>query len=282
MAATRNRRKLFSFILLGGLALTVLMPSLVVADVLIMPIRTVFSDRDRMKNITLVNSAPTYAKFALSFFHQKQNPDGTYTKQEEPLNPAGDISEMIVYSPREVNLPPNGRQAVRLSLRNSATLPDGEYRVHMRLKRIEEKRSRSDDEQEPKKGATTNIAINVGFAVPVIVRKGSNDATAKIKDVEYLPASADGKQPPRVSFKIERKGKFSTLGKIHLYTSRKGKKETLMSEANNVNIFAETAYRTFTMAIKEQDPSGLRLRIAYEGDDIDEGTTFDEETISIP
>lgn len=282
MVTARNIKKTVLFFIFGVLSFLAVAPSIAQADVLIMPIRTVFKDRDRMKNITLVNSSPTYAKYALTFFYQKQNPDGTYTKQEEPVNPAGDIAKMIVYSPREVSLPPNGRQAVRLSLRDAATLPDGEYRVHMRLKRVEERRTRDENEQDAKKGATTNIAINVGFAVPIIVRKGRNDATAKITNVEYLPASSDGKMPPRVAFNIERKGSFGTLGKIHIYSSKKGKSESLMSEANNVNIFPETDHRKFVMAVKGDNPAGLRLRITYEGDDADEGTTFDEKTINIP
>src|SRR5512141_1252221 len=78
------------------------------ADVLIMPIRTVFTGHDRMKSLTVVNTANTAATFRLSFYYQKQTPDGGYTNQgDKPLDPKYDIAKMISYSPRQVFLGPN-------------------------------------------------------------------------------------------------------------------------------------------------------------------------------
>lgn len=151
----------------------------------------------------------------------------------------------------------------------------------MRLKRLQEKTRREDPPAAPAKGATTNIVMNIGFAVPIIVRKGPSDAKAKIIDMVYTPKGPNDKAS-LVSFKIERKGNYSTLGKVQLYFSKKGKSEKLISEANNINIFAETAFRQFTMSMNDENASGGRIRVVYVGEDADSGTVFDEKTISVP
>ena len=105
------------------------------ANILIMPIRIVFGPRDRMQDITVLNTSETQAgTYRLAWIFAKQTEEGTYVKLDEPLNPELDPEQTMLFSPRQVTLPPGGKQRVRLSLRRPADLPDGEYRAHLYLK----------------------------------------------------------------------------------------------------------------------------------------------------
>jgi P pilus assembly chaperone PapD len=245
------------------------------ADILIMPIRVAFKDHERTQSLTVMNTSPKAATFRLSFYYQKQTPEGSYVRVDTPLNPEYDISKMIVYSPREIHLPPNGRQSVRLSLRRPPNFPAGEYRVHLKLQRLSsgEKMPPSKNQQ----GITTQMTVNVGFSIPVIVREGKNDASAKISDFRFEPASADGKTPAMAKFTINRSGHYSTLGKVMVFWTPNGGDEKQVGILNGMNVFAENTKRPVEVPLTENNISGGTFRVIYLGDDADKDIKFDEK-----
>ena len=249
------------------------------ADIMLLPIRTVFKDRDRTKTLTVVNTADRAATFKLSFYHQKQIPSGGYEKQEGPINPDYDLSKMIVFSPRQVDLPPGEKQSIRFSLRRPANFPDGEYRVHLKLQRL----GNSGPELQPvnKKGPSGKVTINVGFSVPVIVRQGVNDAKATIVEPTFTRGSADGKKPPMIEFFLDRTGKFSTLGRADIFwTPSGGGDEKKVGTLNDLNVYAETPRRSVKIGLQNKEVNGGTFRIVYEGDDADKGILFDEKSFT--
>lgn len=244
------------------------------ADLMIMPIRTVFQGHDRMKGIMLVNAATTPATFRLAFYHLKQLPTGAYESLDGPTTPGYDLSKMIVYSPRQVDLPPRGKQSVRLSLRRPGDLPDGEYRVHLKMSRIERKEMKA-----PKEGATVGVAVNVGFSVPVMLRQGAYDAQATIADPKFIPA--EGKRGPRIRFYINRTGKHSTLGRSDVFWTPVGGEERKIGTLNGLSIYPEVSRREADVTISEPSLAGGKIRIIYEGMEADKGKHFDEKTYSV-
>lgn len=249
------------------------------ADIMILPIRTVFKDRDRTKTLTVANTSDKAATFQLSFYNQRQIPSGGYEKQDAPINPDYDLSKLIMFSPRQVDLEAGGKQSIRFSLRRPANFPDGEYRVHLKLKRIGHSGPMLPTVNQ--KGATGKVSMNIGFSVPVIVRQGVNDAKAKIVEPKLTRGSADGKKPPAVEFFLDRTGKFSTLGRVEVYrTPSGGGVETKVGILNDVNVYAETPRRSVSVGLSDKSITGGTFRIVYEGDDADKGILFDEKTFS--
>lgn len=244
------------------------------ADLMIMPIRTVFQGHDRMKGLTLVNTSTKAAIFRMELYHLKQLPTGAYEALEGPTTPGYDLTKMIVYSPRQVELPPRGKQSVRLSLRRPADLPDGEYRMHIKMNRIA-----SPNISAPKKGAAVGVGVNVGFSVPVMLRQGAYDAQAKIVDPKFIPA--EGKRGPRIRLYIERTGKHSTLGRSDIFWTPPGGEERKIGELNGLNIYPEVSRREADVNISEQSLSGGKIRVVYEGMEADKGKRFDEKTFNV-
>lgn len=247
----------------------------VLADLMVMPPRLIFKDGDRMKNLTVANRSPNDATFRLSFYHQKQLENGSYEPLDASQTPEFDLSKMIVFSPRQVKLEAGGTQGVRLSMRRPPDLPDGEYRVHVKVGR-----QAGDEGRAVQKGQRVSVGINIGYAVPVILRKGKYDTTAKISDVKYV--ARGGKHPqPRVEFYVNRKGKYSALGKALVFWRGADGKEEQVGVLNKVNVFPEVDKRLVSVPLN-RDISGGTLRVRYDGDDADEGILFDEVTVPAP
>lgn len=248
------------------------------ANLMILPIRAVFKDKDRMQSITVVNTSDKAATFRISFFHQNQTADGGYAPVAAPSDPNLDLAKMLTYSPRQVTLPPGASQAIRLSVRRPAGLPDGEYRTHMHLQRLADDAVPSSDRpKRPGEGISTQLTINIGFSIPIMLRQGKNNATARI----ISPKIGVSKGQPAAIFTLERQGSYSTLGRAKVfYTPASGGGERQIGILNGLNVFPELSQRTAEVMLTEQPGSGT-IRIIYEGDDADKGIVFDETRFQI-
>jgi len=254
------------------------------ADIMIMPIRITFSSRDRMQDITVFNSSTTGSgKYTLSWLNVAQTETGGYKKLDGPLNPELDPETAILFSPRRVTLPPGAKQRVRMSLRRPPDLPDGEYRVHLYLKNSRARSAGAIRGSGP--GAVDmgiSMGMNVGLAVPVLIRQGAYDGTATIDTPHFVPGSADGKRPPMIEFAINRGGKFSTVGNVTVYWQpADGGDDILIARQNAVNIFHEVPRRLMSLPLKRNYVAGGSVRIVFEGDGPDKGIMFDEKTFPI-
>lgn len=267
-------RKNIAVVMLGVLMSLTGIPA-VKADILILPPRIVFQSGDRMKGFTLVNNSDEAAAFEASLFYQRQAEDGSYVKIDPPTDPSMDLAKMISFSPKRIFLEPRSTQVVRLSLRRPPNFPDGEYRVHMRMLR----RDRLPEGRQKKNVA---MAVNVGFAIPVVVRQGRHDAKISMSDFEFVRGSLDNKNPPRLNLKVHRSGKHGAFGKIVLFWKPAGGgPEQKVGMADNVNIFSEIESRPAQIIIQEKNISGGQFRVVYEGRGVDKGIVFDEKVVPV-
>ena len=264
-------------------ALTVFLSALPVpsarADIMLMPVRVLFDEHNRMANIMVLNTGDTTATFRLGWLYQMQVEGvGTYKTLDTAPNPALDPGKWIVFSPRQVTLPPGERQRVRLSLRRPADMPDGEYHVHLELKRLDGR-----DPLSPKglkeRQAKAGMSINIGFGIPVIIRQGQNDADASLGTPRFVAAS--GNNPAAITLTITRSGKFGTMGNLRVFWTPAGGNERFVGVVNNFNIFSEITRREAYVTLSvNQIPNGT-IRVVYEGDGPDKGKTFDEKSFPV-
>ncbi len=251
-----------------------------VANMLIMPVRVYFADGERMKSLTVLNRGEEQAVFRVVMQHKKQLPDGGYENLSAPLVAGFDPSQWLVYSPRQVNLEGQSKQSVRVSLRRPADLPDGEYRVHMALDRTARERIEARTGEAGK--ITPQMFINVGFAIPVIIRKGKNDTVAEIKGYSILPPDAQGGDTRgRLMVDLSRRGKFGAVGELTAFwTPPGGGEEVLAGQQKGVIIYPELDARTIRIYLNTPIQGG-KLRIVYSGIEVDRGKVFDEKTFTL-
>src|SRR5690349_11194884 len=166
-----------------------------VGDLLVAPTRVVLNG-SRGTEVVLNNIGDDVATYRVSAELRRMTPEGKLTEVELPNDKEKAAQEMLLYAPRKVTLPPNQPQAIRLSARAPAGLPDGEYRVHLLFRAIPPALPAA----EPKKaeGVSFQIRPIYGVTIPVIVRLGNLEAKAALSNVHKTVA--DGK--PAVALDI--------------------------------------------------------------------------------
>jgi fimbrial chaperone protein len=275
-----NIIKTMKFLVIGALlTLACAIPMHTDAKLLLMPTYAVFEDRGRTQDITIVNTSDETSIYRMGWIHYTQKEDGTYDRLEQPLSPQFDPETMIVFSPRQVTLPPKARQRIRMSLRRPPDLPNGEYRGHLKLQNIG--KADSVARNQAAEGVTTEVAVNVGFAMPVIVRQGTYDASVSITNPSFSPPPSASDQRPRLKVTLNRTGLHGTMGRLLAYWAPPGQEERQIGTLNNVNIFSETRQRTANIPLTEINVNSGTLRIVYEGVGADKNIIFDEAVLPI-
>lgn len=231
----------------AGVLLT--LPGTVAAqgDLLVAPTRVVINGGGGAE-IVLSNIGAEAATYRIGLELRRMTPEGDL----EDIDPAAATPEqqamlaMFRYAPRRISLPPNQPQAVRISARPPADLPDGEYRVHMSFhaipatQSVEAPRSASEDE-----GFSIKLTPIYGVTIPLILRKGqltggavlSNPAVVTEGGVTYLKLG------------LARTGNRSLYGEIRVVSA--GSKEPAFL-VRGVAIYPEVTSRTLRLALPAQ------------------------------
>ena len=229
------------------------------ARVDILPHLVVIEGRERSSEVTIINLSDTVNTYDLGILNYRQNEEGVYTTLSEPLSPAFDPKDIVRMSPREFKLIGLAKQKVRISLRKPADLPDGEYRFHILARGHE-----VNPKDEVPEGAAVAIKVNVGVAVPVIVRHGDVSGSGSLHNFKLVGSSKTESGKPELTFLAKRDGNASTLGRVEVFWSKNGDDRQYKSIGfiTNFNLFTEINQRKGSVALSELPQSG-QLKIVY-------------------
>ncbi len=239
----------------------------------IVPQKIVIESRERGSEFTVLNLFNKPGTFRIELLNYKQNNKGIYTELKEPLNPDFDPNEIVRFSPRQFSLEPNGRQKVRLSLRKSANLPEGEYRFHVKALRF------ATDDERKKAGENSNsrvqMLMNTGIVIPVVVRHGKTEGAAKLENANLVAPSETERNRPELRVDVLRSGNQSAIGKLEVFWSSNKATPKKIGTIKNANVFTEIDKRQFTIPLSEY-PQGAGSVIIRYRDGVDEGKILDE------
>lgn len=275
-----NFKKAFLvFCLVFGVAFGSAAPAL--AELLVIPIRASFGPRDRAQAITLVNTSQKTNTYRLEWKYFRLQENGGMTEVPEdqwPQMPR--IGDMVKIAPRQVIIPPQGKQVIRLSLRRPANLPDGEYRAYLSITRLAD--TSTIREQADRKGTGVVLGVNLSLNVPVVVKQGAGDAAGKIGNVAFAPPShtTGGKPALKVDL-LQQHTTFSPYGRINVFWQNPGGQEKLIGFVENAYIYPEIEKRTYTIPLSVNAVEGGSLRIEYTGIKEYEGQLFDKKIVPV-
>lgn len=247
------------------------------ADLLVVPLRVVFEDRDRSEIVTLVNTSDKEHTYRLEWLEKKMSINGKY---QDYTREAGEItaSDLIKFSPRQITLGPKETQTVRLAVRRPEGLKPGEYRSHLMFKQLAD----IADEMNTK-DVGVKLYVNLSISIPVIVRVGQNNTTAKFSSIKYGQQTHDGKTQNGFHVEIERTGNYSTYGSVHFYDAKDIERLFPIATLSNVSIFPEMPKRIMFVPILEKVAKVPNNLVAvYEGMDEFKGTVFSEMSATAP
>jgi fimbrial chaperone protein len=249
------------------------------ADLTITPVRVVFQGRDRSMSVELLNITDHTNTYRMGWLEMKADDKGGYSLLPADDKNPNSVSNMVVFSPRQVTIEPHGHQVIRLSLRRPADLPPGEYRAHLSMTRIANALPPVADPHQ--KGVTMALYANLGFSIPVIVRSGE-DKGLKVSLINPQLAMSHNTPPaPVLHIDLNRDGgKFSTYGSIKvLWQPAKGEEQQI-GLLNNVALYPEVQQRHVEVTLNQNPTSGT-LKVVYLGKLESEGTTWAETSFPI-
>lgn len=180
-------------------------------QVMVSPGTIVFDGRTRGAELLVANTGTRTSTYRLDATYFTMREDGRLT-EVKGKHPSDSAAGMLRYSPRQFQLAPGKSQIVRIAARKPASLPPGEYRVHLRVTNLGEVSetptlSRSD-------GSFAQINLRVTRAVRVLVRHGVGPGKV---NVHNLAAQRTRNGQVQVSFDLQRKGAASSRGVYVLF-----------------------------------------------------------------
>tara|TARA_B100001989_G_scaffold237413_1_gene200045 strand:+ start:355 stop:1161 length:807 start_codon:yes stop_codon:yes gene_type:complete len=245
------------------------------ADLLITPTRVFFGERDRFAEVTLVNTGDEPKSYEMSwrFFRMKET-GPAYTSVPEAITEF-DLSKHIIFTPRRVTLKPNAKQKIKLALRRPEVIPPGDYHVHLGFASLPDPVEAEGDQTGRPRAMVT---INVGYTIPVILRSGQEDVTAKIGRIDIQRNPANGRL--KVMTPVYREGgPYSVLGHLFAYHVKDGKEE-IIGEVSNAHIFPEVNKRVFEIALRKEIQGGA-IKIVMMHYDLENQRIYAEETFPL-
>lgn len=246
-------------VLLAGAVLATPAPIAAQGDLLIAPTRLVLDGR-RGGEVILSNIGDREATYRVDLELRRMTPEGALVPVEDESANASEKAalEMIRYAPRRVTLPPDQPQAIRVSARPGAELPDGEYRVHLSFAALPQVQPvTQSSEGAPAGGFAINLIPIYGITMPVIVRKGQLEVTAGLAN----PRIEQGPDGEALALDITRSGSSSVYGDLIVYAQ--GTDEPVLV-ARGIGVYPEIVSRHSAFGLAPEQAAALRGPVRIE------------------
>jgi len=240
-------------------ALAISPPVAAQGDLLVAPTRLVLDGR-RGGEVILSNIGSKEATYRVTLELRRMTSDGELVPVEEASATVGERAalDMVRYAPRRVTLPPDEPQAIRISARPGAELPDGEYRVHMSFAALPQVQAVAPaSEGPPEGGFAINLVPIYGITMPVIIRKGELEVTAGLAN----PRIEQGVEGPVFRVDITRSGSASLYGDLLVY--RQGADEPAFV-ARGIGVYPEIDSRHSAFGLLPEQADAMRGPVRVE------------------
>lgn len=203
------------------------------AELLITPKRLVLDAQSRDGSFRLVNTSDRAQSYELVWQQLRMNEMGGLDDQGE--NAAGAASRLLILAPTRVTLQPGERQTVRLIPRLPEGLPEGEYMSHLLFRPVTPPAPGTASGT----GAAMQLAVRVGFSIPVILRHGNLAARAAIRPIGIDAAG--------ITIEMQREGLASVFGNLSVFWGQPGRDGLQVGRLDGVAIYANLTRRTVTV-----------------------------------
>jgi hypothetical protein len=272
------RRALLAFAMAGALG-----PVRAVADdnvpvvtgpgLLVSPTYVLLDGRTRSKALLLSNRGVAPETYRITIVNRLQRPDGQLAETDKPGDGEGFASTIVRYAPREVVLPPDKPQTVRLLLQMPASLPDGEYRSHILFQQIPTVKPTEDVATPVAPGISVTIRAVFGVTIPLVVRKGTLSASASLSDLHVIRLADER---PALALHLDRAGTRSLHGDLLAQVDG-----SLAGQLKNVNVFLSTPYRELVIPLTwKGDLKGHHISVRFAEDESIPGAAATTQTLS--
>ncbi len=216
-------------------------------NLLVTPRRIVFENNRRSHDLNLANIGSDTATYSITLVQIRMKEDGSFETITTPDPGQNFADQNIRYFPRNVTLPPNEAQVVKVQVLRTNQLAPGEYRSHFYFRSVPKAKPLGTEEPAVD---STRISVQIipifGITIPVIIRIGESATKVTITDpaIQIIP---DG--TPVLSLRLNRTGNFSVYGDLAIdHVSPQGI-VTVVGNANGLAVYTPNSTRRFQMKL---------------------------------
>jgi len=220
-------------------------------DLLVAPTRVVLDGR-RGTEVVLNNVGTEESTYRISLVLRRMSENGKLVDvaDEEVNDKEEAVRSIIRYAPRRVTLPPNQPQAIRLAIRGTEALEDGEYRAHMLFRAIPKTRAVT-EAKSAEQGLKIELIPVYGVTIPIIIRKGQLQAIAAVSNPKLLD-EAGGKV---LALDLSRQGDKSVYGEIRV--TKAGLDDPVL-RAQGIAVYPEIESRKVLLPLRPEQAAAIR------------------------
>ena len=208
---------------------------------LIYPTIILFEGNERNAEITLTNRGDETGIYEMSWTQMTMTPDGRVAKYDG--EPPWSVQPYVRYSPRRVTLVPAESQTIKMALRRSPDVPEGEYYSHFRVLTLQSGDVPAEQEDTAAEGVT--ITARTAVAIPIIWRNSRATSSASIESVR-IDADANV-----LSVDVQRHGQLSVRGYLHVFEPAPDGTRSYLAEPLHFVIYPSIDARTAAIELKD-------------------------------
>jgi len=219
-------------------------------NLLITPRRVVFEGSKRSMDLNLANTGQDTATYAISIVQIRMKDDGGFETITEPDQGQQFADRFVRFFPRQVTLPPNEAQAIKIQLVRSNELTEGEYRSHFYFRAVQ-KVTALGEEVAVSDSSTISVKLTpiFGITIPIIIRSGVSSTQLSISDLAFNMVNDT---LPSLKLTFNRTGNMSIYGDLIIdHVSSQGK-VTRVGTANGVAVYTPNPIRRFQVNLNKQ------------------------------
>ena len=256
------------------------------ADALVSPIRSLLQTPGETVTVTLRNpsNGPRTYRVGWGEYTQSAAGVGGAIPNGAPV-PHPVASAHLRLTPRQITVPANSNQTVRVQFRPEPTLPPGEYRSHLVFQVIPELSTPVGSQTlgGSADGITLQVDMQMSIAVPVVVRhQVQSPPTAQIASIQ--PNGGAGGATPQLLVSLAHSGQASAYGRIRVEVQHaQTAPAVLIGRVDSVSVFPDVGRRDVLVPLNPAEPlrAGSMLRVTFEGTDEYSGVVWDSRTLQI-
>ena len=224
-------------------------------NLLVYPTRIVSDGKKMSEKIVLTNTGKDSAVYDISFIEYKMTKYGEMKIINEPEEGMNFASPNLRYFPKKVILAPFQSQTLKVQVRNTQSLKDGEYRSHLYFRSKERSKKIKNNEQATTSEVSVKLKPVIGVSIPFIYRKGTNTTTSSISDLQLVQQN---REETFVKFNLNRIGNMSIYGDFTATFKDQKNKTHTVSYVQGVGVYTPENLRI--IKLKLSIPEGLNLK----------------------
>jgi len=249
------------------------------ADLLVSPTRIIFGERDRVKEVILINTGNFKRSYRIEWSEKAVSKTGQYLEINEGT-PDFAVSPFIRFSPRQVSLQPGERQVVKLLIRKNNQMNLDEYRSHLRFLALPVETKAP--EQSEVAGMALRLDVLTSYTIPILYRTVEVQPQINIASVDIKKNAVDKTE---IFVTLNKKSSTSIIGSLFAYIEDQDTgKRIRVGELNSVQMLHETEQTTVKIIWQNFEtylPYKGNLEIEYLGNQEFTGLVFDKSTSNI-